>query len=181
MTIKNTSSSYGSIAKLFHWSTAFVVICLIIIGFNLSNFNLSFKFTAYMLHKSTGILILAISILRAIWMMMNPKPKLPTGTPFWEIFTSHFIHFSLYVLLIAMPLSGWVMSCAMGHPPKFYGLFSLPLPGVPINLELAQTMRTAHYVIGWCLIIIISIHVLAAFKHHLIDNDDVLRKMLPKY
>ncbi|NQY44162.1 MAG: cytochrome b [Legionellales bacterium] len=179
MSIKNTKNSYGSLSKFFHWVCALMVIILLVVGFVMDNFSDLFRATAYNLHKSNGIVLMVIMLMRAIWMLANPKPAMPNDTPKWEIMAASLTHYAFYILLIIMPLSGWLMSCAYGYPPKFFGMFSLPLPGITKNIALAKSMQTIHLLVAKILVALISIHIIAALKHHFIHKDALLLRMLP--
>ncbi len=179
MPIRNTNYSYGSLSKFFHWLCATMVIILLVVGFFMHDFSDIFRGTAYNLHKSSGILLMVIMLLRAIWMLTNPKPTMPSNTPAWEVFFAYLVHYAFYVLLIIMPLSGWLMSCAYGYPPNFFGLFMIPFPGITKNVAFAEIMHSVHLIVAWCLVCLVSIHVLAALKHHFINKDNLLLRMLP--
>lgn len=170
---------YSSISKLFHWIIAFAVIAMLIFGFFLENIPDQFQGTAYMLHKSTGITILFLMILRFIWIHVSGRPSLPESMKQWEKILAHIVQHGFYILLLIMPLSGWIKSVAADKIPSYYGLFNLPLPWVTHDKSFAHFMSEVHETIGWILIIFIVLHSAGALKHHFIDKDDVLRRMLP--
>lgn len=170
---------YSSISKLFHWFIALCVIGMLIVGFFLDDVPAPFKGTAYMLHKSTGITILFLMILRFIWIHASGKPALPIATPLWEKILSSFVQYGFYLLLIIMPLSGWIMSVAANKIPIYFGMFEAPLPWIGSNKELSKFMANSHEIIAWILIAFITLHILGAFKHHFINKDNILKRMLP--
>ncbi|HAU1191906.1 TPA: cytochrome b [Legionella pneumophila] len=174
-----TASDYSPLSKLFHWVIAIAVIVMLIAGFFLDEIPEQFQGVAYMLHKSTGITILFLMILRFIWIHANGKPALPASVRNWERFLSRFVQYGFYILLIIMPLSGWIMSVAADRTPSYFGLFQAPLPWIEPNKSLAELMAECHETIAWILIAFITLHILGAIKHHFIDKDNVLRSMLP--
>lgn len=175
---KNTVESYGTIAKAFHWTIALLVIFMLCLGFWMGTQQPPFKFQLYGLHKSVGALILSLGVLRLLWRVANPVPALPADFSPLLRFLVHLGHWGLYAMFIAMPLIGWGMSSAGGHPVSFFGLFTLP-PLVAENKELSSLLNTAHFWGAWLFIAMIAAHVLAALYHHFIRKDNILRRMLP--
>ncbi|SRR5579883_193023 len=177
MTFRNTSTSYGSIAKFFHWLIFLLLLFMVIYGFLLGDIPKDYQPTAYNFHKLLGLTILALMILRALWAGINPKPALPFGTPSWERGVERGMHFLLYVIVMAMPLAGWIGSVAGGRPPHI-GNLNITLP-IAQNKPLAETLFDLHNNLAIILIILVSLHILAALYHHFIKRDDILRRMLP--
>ncbi|RUR11128.1 cytochrome b [Legionella sp. km772] len=133
------------------------------------------KLKLYGLHKAFGILVLILAILRIIWRLSNKTPSL--NIPKLELIAARLAHLALYILMLAMPISGWLMSSAAGLAPSFFGLFTLPNLVAP-NDELREWFAFVHEWLAYGLIAIISVHTLAALKHHFIDKDDILRRMI---
>lgn len=177
MSIRNTQTSYGSVAKFFHWVISPLVILMLTIGYFLEDVPKDYQGMAYNLHKLTGLLILFLVLLRLVWALFNPKPALPRDMPAWQQFMSKLLHYALYFFVILMPSLGWVGSIAGGHPPHI-GDFKFELPIAP-NKALDEFAFHWHETIAIVLIVLISLHVLAALYHHLIRKDDVLKRMLP--
>ncbi|CEG57043.1 cytochrome b [Legionella fallonii] len=176
---KKSVTTYTSLSKLFHWIIALAVLTMLIVGFFLDSIPDESKGTAYMLHKSTGITIFFLMILRFIWMRVTTKPDLPDSMKLWEKILSRFVQYGFYLLLFIMPLSGWIMSIAGGRMPVYFDLFKAPLPWVGENQSLSGMMAEYHEAIAWILIVFITLHVLGALKHHFIDKDNILKRMLP--
>ncbi|KGP63858.1 cytochrome B561 [Legionella norrlandica] len=174
------ASEYSMLSKLFHWIIAFAVIGMLAAGFFLDDIPKPFQGTAYMLHKSIGITILFLMILRFIWINIKGKPALPDSVRSWERALSGFVQYGFYILLLLMPLSGWIMSVAADRTPSYFGLFQAPLPWIEPNKSLAEFMVESHETIAWILIAFITLHVLGALKHHFIDKNNVLKRMLPR-
>jgi cytochrome b561 len=129
-------------------------------------------------HKSVGITILALALIRLLWRWANPTPTLPDTLKPYERSLAQFTHAALYGLLFAMPISGWLMSSARGFPVSWFGFFQLP-DLVPKNKALYDWMLTTHDALAWTLGVIVALHVAAALKHHYLLKDDTLRRMLP--
>jgi cytochrome b561 len=119
-------------------------------------------------------------ILRFIWLMISGRPALPASTPYWEKALARIVQYGFYLLLIAMPLSGWIMSTAADKAPHFFGLFVLPFPGIVPNQALAETLAKVHEILAYILITFILLHVAGALKHYFIDRDGVLGTMWGK-
>lgn len=172
---------------LLHWLIAFAIIGMLIVGKYMHELddNDPNKFMLYQLHKSTGISILVLSVLRLLWRGVNKVPPLPPGMPAWQRAVAHFSHFSLYFLMLAIPLSGWAMVSAspLGIPTIWYGLFQVPhipgLQGFEDQHDAEEFLEEAHELLGNAMILLLIAHVLAALKHHFIDRDNVLTRMLP--
>jgi cytochrome b561 len=181
MTVGNATDQYGSMSKFFHWLIALLVIGMLIGGFCMGSISSdALRGQVYMMHKLTGITILLLMILRILWIMGTPKPGTLPSTPLWERIAERSVHGLLYLTLLAMPLSGWIMSTAAGKSPTFFNLFSLPLPGIPASEILAKTANSIHLTLAWIIAALVVIHIGAAIKHHWIDKDVVLKRMLPK-
>jgi cytochrome b561 len=129
-------------------------------------------------HKSIGITILGLAALRLLWRWLNPAPPLPSNLRPYERFLAHFTHTALYVLLFAMPVSGWIMSSARGFPVSWFSLYQLP-DLVPKSRTLYDSMVTTHAVLAIALALTVALHIAGALKHHFVLKDDTLRRMLP--
>lgn len=175
--LKNTEFAYGRIAKFFHWTIAILIISLLAVGLYMTDLPREEKGTIYGIHKSTGILVLTLMTMRLAWRMRNIEPALPAAMGKLLKLGARISHISLYIFGFLMPLSGWGMSSAGGHPVTFYGLFTLP-PLVAPNKELGGLFHDLHSIAGYALIGLIAVHAAAALWHHFIRKDDVLRKML---
>jgi cytochrome b561 len=179
MAIRNTTRRWGAVAQLFHW----LIVIFIIAQFTLATLFDDLpagpkKLTLLSRHKSIGITILILALLRVLWRSSNPTPALPGTLKTWERSLAKLTHVLLYVLLFAVPLSGWLMSSARGFPVSWFGLFQLP-DLVPKNKALYDLLVSTHGVLAWSLGIVASVHLVGALKHHFVLKDDVLRRMLP--
>ena len=179
MAIRNTVHRWGAAAQLLHW----LIVALIITQFTLATLFDDLPPSARKLallarHKSVGITILMLAVLRLLWRSTNPTPPLPATLRPWERSLARLTHALLYLLLFAVPLAGWTMSSARGFPVSWFGFFTLP-DLVPKNKALYEVLVTTHGILAWTLGVVAIIHMLAALKHHFVLKDDVLRRMLP--
>lgn len=179
MLIKNTAERYGIISKMFHWSLALLVLIqfyLIIQVKFLPENSPTAGFLIGGLHKPIGILVFLLAILSYFWRAINIKPSYPGRMTALEKTAATLAHNLLYLCLIVMPLTGLVMSVAAGRPPNFFGLFQVP-QFLAENKSLSDNFFLMHRYIGYLFMIIISIHVLAALKHHFLNKDNILKRM----
>jgi cytochrome b561 len=180
MQIFNSDKEWGAPAKFLHWLTALIVIGLFILGLVQVRWPVTpLKFELYAWHKSFGILVLALVMVRLCWRLANKAtPKLPEHMKNSERLAARFTHFGFYAVLIAMPLSGWVLNAAANFQVKIFGLFALPAIVAP-DRQLAELATQMHHWLGWLLLAIFGLHVAGVLKHHFWDKDDVLARMLP--
>ncbi len=179
--LKNNGYAYGNITKLLHWLIAVLVIGMLIFGLILVKLpNSHLKSILIDLHKSVGLTILLLMIIRLYWRFVDPIPVLPITVPPWEKLAARTVQALFYLVLFIMPVSGWLMSSFGGHPVIFWAWFNTALP-VAKNTHLAENLFTVHSVIAWVIIGLLVLHIGAALKHHFIEKNNVLRRMLPGY
>lgn len=179
MAIRNTTRRWGAVAQTFHW----LIVLFIVAQFTLATLFDDLpagpkKLTLLARHKSIGITILMLALLRLLWRSTNPTPALPDTLKPYERSLAKLTHGLLYVLLFAVPLTGWLMSSARGFPVSWFGFFQLP-DLVPKSKPLYEALLTTHGLLAWVLYAVVALHVAAALKHHFMLRDDVLRRMLP--
>lgn len=170
---------YGWLAKLFHWLIVFLVIGQFVLANIADNLPLGLRKVEVLgRHKSYGITILVLAILRLLWRYASPPPPLPAHMKGWERTAAHVSHFLLYALLFAVPLAGWTMSSARNFPVSWFGLVQLP-DFVSPSESIFRAAHEAHEFLAISLAVVATLHLLAALKHHFFDKDTVLRRMLP--
>jgi cytochrome b561 len=170
---------FGPIAKFFHWLIAAILLGQIPLAWYMIDLPMSpDKLGTYALHKSIGVTLFTLAVTRLVWALLTVRPKLPDAMPRWQIWASKIAEGFLYFLVIAMPLTGWLMSSAANFPVSVFGLFTLPDLVAPSE-TLMETLRGAHEKQSIALMVITGIHALAALKHHFVDKDEVLISMLP--
>jgi len=179
MSTKQDVKTYSSGSIFFHWIVALLVIIMLIFGFFLDSIPDQYAPTAYMMHKSVGLTILALMLMRLLWIIHSGRPPLPASTPVWEIILARSVQYALYFFVILMPLTGWTMSVAAGKIPVFFGLFKVPFLDLRPDEALAKSLAEAHEAIALIIIGLLILHVAGALKHHFIDKDNVLKRMLP--
>lgn len=176
MQIKNTTTRYGMVAILFHWIMVVLLIGLIGVGLYMEDLPVSFeKLKLYGWHKQVGLLALFLIILRLLWRLKNITPELTL--PVFERIAARTVHWLFYILIVALPVTGWIMSSAAGLSVSFFGLFVMPNL-VPANKSTMELFLIIHHWLAYGLITLIVLHSLAALKHHFIDKDDILRRMV---
>jgi cytochrome b561 len=179
MTIRNTPARWGHIAQFLHWLIVVLITIQVIVGNIAADLPIGMKKLAmFARHKSVGITILGLAVIRLLWRWANPTPALPTTLKPYERVLAGVTHFGLYLLLFAMPLTGWMMTSARGFPASWFGFFQLP-DFVPKNDALYNAMKETHDTLALALYAIVFLHVMGALKHHFVLKDDVLRRMLP--
>ncbi len=177
MPIKNSKDDYGLVAIILHWIMALLLVGLLIFGLYMVQLPVSFeKLKLYGWHKEYGILALMLVIVRLCWRIINKTPRL--SIPLWEIIAARTVHWAFYGFMLAMPITGWVITSAAGLPVSFFGLFVLPDLISP-NPNLIELFEEIHEWLGYGLIATLGLHTAAALKHHFINKDDILRRMLP--
>jgi cytochrome b561 len=129
-------------------------------------------------HKSIGLTIFALAVLRLLWRWYSPPPPFPAAMPRWQVNAARFTHYAFYALLFLLPISGLVMSAASNYPVSYFGLFTIPNVVAP-DETLKHIMKERHEMLFDILVAVAVVHVVAALKHHFVDRDDVLRRMLP--
>jgi len=175
--IKNTIQSYGLVAKIFHWLLFLMLTFTIVAGNFLASMPRGVeKMQAAGMHKSFGALILMLIILRLLWRLLNETPRLPSDTTTIEAFLAKAMHWGLYLLMFAQPLSGMMMTQASGYPISFFGLFEFPV-FLDKNPELAKNFFAMHGIIWMVLVVAVLGHAGAALHHHFIKKDNVLKQM----
>jgi len=171
--------SYHRVTILLHWLIALGIFCLIPLGAYMHELPLSpTKFQLYLIHKSLGISVLALVMVRLWWRFTHRPPALPASMTALEQKLAHAMQHALYLFMITSPLTGWLMSSAFGKPVILFD--AIPLPDLVAPSEaLGDTFKLLHMISNISLSTLISLHVLAALKHHFKDKDEVLVRMLP--
>ena len=179
MSFRNTKSSWGSLSRGLHWLVVLLIITQWAIAERADSLPLGMaKISALAWHKSIGITVLMLAVVRLVWRLANPVPDLTAETRPWERVLAKVSHFLLYALIFALPLSGWLMSSARNFPVSWFKLFQLPDLVAP-DEALFQQLRHLHHLLFATLVVVALLHVAGALKHHFIDRNDVLRRMLP--
>ena len=186
MQIRNTSKGYGSVAIAFHWTMAVLMIGLFAVGKYMTGLDRTAPdtFAIYQWHKSFGFLVLGLAALRLVWRFANPSPTLPKEMPAYQRAAAHLGHAGLYALLFALPISGWLMVSASpwGIPTVLFNV--IPVPHLPVpemlgtKAQAENLLKEVHELLGFVLLALFVAHVAAALKHHFINRDAILKRMV---
>lgn len=181
MSWKNSAERWGPVSQLLHWLIVLLVLVLAIVGLTMGELPKTPKyFWVYTLHKSVGIIVLALVLVRIGWRLHAGAPRPVAGTPAWQARIASLTHALLYALLLAMPLSGWLYDSASGlRPFRWFGLVEMPKLSAP-NESLSALSNDAHELLFWVLVALVALHAAAALYHHLFQHDATLTRMLPR-
>lgn len=187
MPLANTTTRWGGVQKTLHW----VIALLIVAQFTLAQLAeqagamkrenpaaVMEQLTLLARHKSIGLTILMLAVLRLAWRVRYPVPALPVTMPSWQRGAAKVSHVLFYLLLFAMPITGWITSSTANYPVSWFGLVTLPDLVGP-SRELHETFEDIHKLGATTLFYLAIVHVLAALKHQFFDKDDLLKRMLP--
>lgn len=177
MHIKNTSDHFGIIAIILHWVMALLLISMVIVGLYMTSLpNSMQKLKLYGLHKEFGFLVLMLVMLRIVWRLGNILPTHASLSPF-ERFAARAAHWLFYGFMFALPITGWIITSAADLPVSFFGLFIIPTLIGP-NHDTMKLFEEIHEWLAYGLIATFFLHVAAALKHHFINKDDILMRIL---
>lgn len=175
------SQRYTRTAISLHWLIALGLAGAFALGVYMHDLPLSpSKLQLYSWHKWAGITLFLLILVRLAWRLTHPAPALPESMSPALRGLTHAAHGLLYLLMIAIPLSGWLMSSAKGFQTVWFGV--LPLPDlVGKDAALGDLLKNVHQTLNFTLLFLVVGHAAAAFKHHFIDKDDILTRMLPDH
>ena len=180
MSLKNSEERWGHVSQFFHWLIVVLIVVMAWLGLTMTDLpNSPYKIRLYTLHKSIGLSILALVVLRLAWRGYAGAPRTLPGMPAWQHRLATLTHAGLYALLFAVPLSGWLLNSAAGFPLRWFNLFK-----VPSLAARDQTLRAVatgvHEFLFWTLIVLALVHAAAAIYHHVSRHDATLARMLPR-
>ncbi len=170
---------YTHTAVTLHWLIALLIFAAFPLGLYMHDLPLSpHKLRLYSYHKWIGVTIFLLAVMRLSWRVTHRPPPLPDTMPAWERFAAEGVHYLLYLLIFIIPVSGWLMSSAKGMQTVWFGV--LPLPDlVGKDKELGDLLREVHEALNFAMLGLLFAHVGAALKHHFIQHDDILARMIP--
>lgn len=179
MSLANSPRRWGLVTQLLHWAVVALIVTQFVLASIAEDLPLGMKKLAVIAnHKSFGITILALAIVRLVWRRASPGPGLPDGMSRFERIGAQASHHLLYGLLFAVPLVGWAMSSAKNYSVSWFNLFALPNLVAPDD-ALFEIFKETHEILAFLLAGVAILHALAALRHHFVKKDDVLRRMLP--
>lgn len=165
--------SYGRVAKFLHWTMATLILLNYFLGLTLD------KTSLYNFHKQTGLTVLALAIIRIIWRILDQYPAPVKSLTMLERSGAKLGHLALYLFMLLVPLSGVLMVNSYGYSLEFWGLFTIPELIQMQSSQNSHILAEMHEILANAMIAIVAVHVLAALKHHLVDKNDVLMRMIP--
>ena len=171
---------YTNVAIFFHWLIALMIIGSFTMGLVMTDMPglTPTKLKYYSWHKWAGVTILGLDTLRLLWRLTHPAPAYPASMPGWQKSAANALHGLLYLLMFAVPVSGYFYTLAAGFPVVYFGLFELPVL-IAKNEELKPVLKGLHFWLNMSLAACVAMHVAAALKHHFIDRDGVIKRMMP--
>lgn len=171
---------YTTTAIVLHWLIAVLIIGAFTMGLVMTDIPgfTPTKLRYYSWHKWAGVTVLALAALRLLWRLFNRPPEMTAAMPAWQRGAAHGLHHLLYVLMFAVPISGYFYTLAAGVPVVYLGKFMMPVL-IDKDPVLAETLKALHYWLTMSLAALVVLHVLAALKHAIVDRDGTMRRMLP--
>lgn len=178
---------YSSVAILLHWTIAALILTNLGLGWWMQTLEGLAQFEKYQLHKSIGILVLLLSVLRLVWRLTHRAPPYPDSMRSWEKLAASSVHWLLYAIMIGMPLTGWLLvsTSAFNLPTLLF--HTVPWPHLPVHdwpvearMQINHLSEGAHKALAFGTAALVALHVGAALKHQLVARDKVLSRMLPR-
>lgn len=175
----SNDTRYTSLAITLHWLTAALIFCAFPLGVYMSDLHLSpLKLQLFSYHKWLGVTVFLLLLIRLIWRAKNTPPSMSSSIAVWQQRAAHGLHHLLYGLMFAIPVSGWLMSSAKGVPTVYLGLIQIP-DLLSKDKALAHTLENLHATLNYLMLALLILHIAAALKHHFIERDNTLARMLP--
>ena len=171
---------YNGPAVALHWLIAVLIVCGFYLGWIMTDIPgfTPAKLKYFSWHKWTGVTVFMLAVARVLWRATHRAPALDSATPAWQKAAAHLVHGVLYLLMLAIPLSGYFYSSAAGIQVVYLGIVPLPTFIGP-DQALKATLRTVHVLLNYTLLALVAVHVLAALKHQFVDRDGLLARMIP--
>ena len=179
-------NGYTPVAKGFHWLIALLIFIQFPLGWLMDRFSGIQKFQAYNWHKSNGITVLAVMMLRFLWRLFNPAPALPSSMPKLERTAAHLAHLGLYLTIFLMTLTGWAMISVSDKPSILFQYTRFPALPWLSDLPAAQKkdyldfFEKAHWFLGYALLVLLTAHIAAVARHAFLLKDGIASRMLPR-
>jgi cytochrome b561 len=176
--ITATMPGYSLTARVLHWITAGLILLMIPVGIIIANeWGGPAQTFLYNLHKSIGVTLIPLIIIRLIYRLMNPPPPLPEDIPEIQKIAAYTTHWAMYMLILVQPIIGYIMTSAYPAPVPFFGLFNLPAIW-PEDRALSERLSIVHLYVGLSIAVLAAMHISAALYHHFIRRDHVLMRMV---
>lgn len=178
--LRNSLTRYGAIAQIFHWVIVVLIITQFVLAFIFENMPRGMEKIAIIgQHKSFGMTILILASLRLFWKLFNPQPELPLHMKPYQRHLAKITHWGLYVVLFALPLSGWIMSSVAKIPVSYFGLFKFPNLISP-NKDWVELTKDVHGALVYLLLVLLILHIVGVVYHQFFVKDGIMYRMLPE-
>jgi len=179
MQITNSFERYGIVTQLIHWLIVVLILTQFVTASIVEDMPPGMEKAAWMVrHEGVGITILIFAVIRLIWRWLNPVPELAEDTPIYQKHLARAVHIGLYGLIFLLPVSGWLASSFDGIPVSYFTWFEFP-DLFAADKEWGELTKEVHDTLVGLLVLLAGLHVVAALKHHCVDKDNTLRRMLP--
>lgn len=170
---------YTRVAVSLHWLIAVLIALNFIAAWVADDMPKPEKMQVMANHKAFGLTILALTVIRIVWRLVHKAPPLSDALQVWEVALARVTHFLLYALMLLIPLTGWGMASGAGKPVSWFGLFAVPALPVGPDKSVGGMFHESHELLGIAMLVLLGLHVAAALKHHFLDRDDTMARMLP--
>jgi cytochrome b561 len=180
--ITNSADHYGLVSRFLHWVMAVLILAMIGIGAYMTDLAKEEPLRAqlYSMHKAVGVTLLGLAMIRILWVLVSRPPVMPAALQRWEVVLAKSTVGLLYLLMLATPIAGYLMTNTGGKPISYFGLFELPaLMGE--NHDLHEALEEVHEILAFTILALVTLHFAGALKHRFFDKDpnaDVLKRML---
>lgn len=170
---------YGRVARTLHWAIALSIIALIPLGWYMVRLDYydPWSYDALAIHKALGMIVLLLAAIMMSWQLAHDRPAVAPPRKPWEEIAAKIIHYSLYAVMLVVPVTGYVISTSAGAGVSVFGLFEVPAV-LPKSVPLRDAAISLHYYFSYASFGLIAFHVAGALKHHFIDRDETLKQML---
>jgi len=180
--LTNSAERYGAVSRLLHWLMALLILAMIGIGAYMTDLDKEDPLRAqlFTLHKEIGVTILALAVIRILWILVSRPPVMPATLQRWEVVLAKSTVGLLYLLMLATPIAGYLLTNTGGKPISYFGLFDLPSL-MAKNHDLHETLEEVHQFLAFSILALVGLHFAGALKHRFLDKDpeaDVLKRML---
>jgi cytochrome b561 len=181
MLVRNTTAEWGAIQQLLHWLVVIAVFAQLVLGFSYAGLpsDSAMWRQLFPIHTTLGLSIGLVMLLRLGWRLVNPVPLLPETLKSWQKSLARVTHWLLYLLLIGLPIGGYILVSTHGQPVPFYGWSLPPLMAVADNEPLRAAIWTMHAAGSFLVALLVLLHIIGALRHEWLLRDNVLRRMTP--
>jgi cytochrome b561 len=180
--LTNSADRYGLVSRFLHWVMALLILAMIGVGAYMTDLDKEdpLRSQLYTLHKEIGVTILALAVIRILWILVSRPPVMPAALQRWDVILAKSTIGLLYLLMLATPIAGFLMTNATGKPVSYFGLFDMPLL-IGENHDLHESLEDMHAYLAFSILALAGLHFAGAMKHRYLDKDpqaDVLKRML---